>query len=96
VIGAIEDHDLRRSMLVAPDALGENPPTDAARLHGLGVPIVQLLGAPWYLFDEVDTLDKVDVDALVPLTRATAQVIAWTAGRSAGDLRAAAERREKA
>jgi hypothetical protein len=90
VIGAIERADLRRSMLVAPDALGENPPTDGAQLHPAGVPIVQLLGAPWYLFDEVDTLDKVDVDALVPLTDATAELIAWTAGRTAAELRAAA------
>ena len=45
VIAAIEATDLRRSLLVAPDALGENPPTDAARLHLLGVPIVQFLGA---------------------------------------------------
>ncbi|HEX7132755.1 MAG TPA: M28 family peptidase, partial [Iamia sp.] len=90
VIDAIEDHDLRRSLLVAPDALGANPPTDGARLHPLGVPIVQLLGAPWYLFDEVDTIDKVDVDALVPLTRATADVVAWTAGRTAAEVRAAA------
>lgn len=88
VIDALRSNDLRRSLLVAPDALGANPPTDGAHLHSLGVPIVQLLGAPWYLFDEVDTLDKVDVDALVPLTRATADLVGWTAGRSATAVRA--------
>jgi hypothetical protein len=89
VVRAIEGADLRRSMLVAPDALGPNPPTDAARLHGLGVPIVQLLTAPWYLFDAADTIDKVDRDNLVPLTRAVADIIAATASTTAADLRTA-------
>ena len=89
MIAAIEATDLRRSLLVAPDALGDNPPTDAARLHLLGVPIVQFLGAPWYLFDAADTIDKVDRDGLVPLGRAVVRIIEATAGRSAADARAA-------
>jgi hypothetical protein len=84
---AIADADLRRSMLVAPDALGANPPTDAALLHGLGVPIVQLLGAPWYLFDDADTLDKVDRDHLVPIGRAVADIVASTRGITANRMR---------
>jgi hypothetical protein len=51
------------------------------------VPIVQFLAAPWYLFDDRDTLDKVDVDALVPLTEATIEIIEWTAGTTAAALR---------
>jgi hypothetical protein len=39
-------------MIVAPDALGPNPRNDAAKRHDLCVPIVQLLAAPWYLFDK--------------------------------------------
>lgn len=93
VARAIEDADLRRSMLVAPDALGPNPPTDAARLHGLGVPSVQFLSAPWYLFDAADTIDKVDSDNLVPLTQAVAAIIAATASTTAADFRAALPRR---
>ena len=86
---AIEAADLRRSMLVAPDALGPNPPTDAAQLHRLGVPIVQFLTAPWYLFDAADTIDKVDRDHLVPLSRAVVDIIASTAGTTAAQARAA-------
>jgi hypothetical protein len=92
VARAIEAADLSRSMLVAPDALAPNPPTDAARLHELGVPIVQFLTAPWYLFDAADTIDKVDRDNLVPLTRAVAEIIAATAPTTAADLRAALPR----
>jgi hypothetical protein len=88
VAHAIETADLRRSMLVAPDALGPNPPTDASRLHELGVPIVQLLTAPWYLFDAADTMDKVDRLALVPISRAVVEIIESTAGTSAAEMRA--------
>lgn len=87
VARAIEGEDLRRSMLVAPDALGPNPPTDAAQLHSLGVPIVQLLAAPWYLFDEADTIDKVDRANLVPLTRAVIEIVASTATTTAAQMR---------
>jgi hypothetical protein len=86
---AIDTADLRRSMLVAPDALGPNPPTDAARLHRLGVPIVQLLTAPWYLFDGADTIDKVDREHLVPLSHAVIDIIASTAGTTAAQARTA-------
>jgi hypothetical protein len=92
VARAIEAADLRRSMLVAPDALGTNPPTDAAQLHGLGVPVVQMLAAPWYLFDAADTLDKVDRDGLVPISRAAIDIIGSTAGVTAAEMRGALPR----
>ena len=88
VFRAIKTADLRRSMLVAPDALGANPPTDAAHLHELGIPIVQLLSAPWYLFDAADTIDKVDRQALVPISHATIDIITSTAGTTAAQMRA--------
>ena len=53
-------------MIVAPDAFGEQPPTDGAFYHREGVPIVQFLAAPFYLFDAMDTLDKIDRANLVP------------------------------
>ena len=88
VADAIAAEDLTRSMLLAPDALGAQPPTDGGAYHRAGVPIVQFLSAPSYLFDPADTLDKVDVDALVPLTRAAAQIISSTAGITAAAMRA--------
>ena len=54
------------------------------------MPIVNFLAAPSYLFDAMDTLDKIDRDALVPLTRAAARIIGSTRGVSAGAMRAAA------
>lgn len=87
VAEAIVAEDLRRSMILAPDALGESPPTDGGRYHQHGVPLVQFLAAPSYLFDPADTIDKVDLDALLPLTRATIRIIESTRGVSADAMR---------
>lgn len=88
VYEALVAEDLRRSMLLAPDALGANPPTDGGRFHQHGVPLVQFLAAPSYLFEPADTLDKVDGANLVPLTRAAARIVRSTAGVSAAAMRA--------
>jgi hypothetical protein len=45
--------------------------------------IVNFLTAPLYLFDEIDTLDKVDYGNLVPLTRVTIRIVQATATISA-------------
>lgn len=88
VAGALEAESLHRSMILAPDAFGTQPPTDGAHYHTEGVPVMNFLTAPFYLFDEMDTLDKVDRDNLVPLTRATIRIVDSTAGVSAADMRA--------
>ena len=88
VKAALTTEKVHRSMLLAPDAIGPQPPTDGAFYHAEGVPIVQHLAAPWYLFDEADTLDKVDQDGLVALTRATIRIVNATRGISAAAMRA--------
>jgi hypothetical protein len=87
VHAALVDNDLRRSLLVTPDAFGEQPPTDGAYYYPEGVPIMHFLAAPFYLVDEIDTLDKVDRENLVPLTRAVVQIIESTGGVSAAAMR---------
>jgi hypothetical protein len=87
VMAAIEDNDLRRSMVIAPDAFGAQPASDGAFYHNEGVPLVHFLAAPWYLGDEADTPDKVDRQALVPLTRATIQIIESTRDKPASTFR---------
>ena len=52
------------------------------------MPIVNFLAAPFYLFDAMDTLDKVDRANLVPLTRATIRIVESTRGVSAAAMRA--------
>jgi hypothetical protein len=89
VYSAFEEEDLKRSLILAPDAVGGRPPTDGVAYYDVGVPVFHFLGTPWYLFDEFDTLDKVDNENLVGITRTVIRVVGSTAGTSAADMRAA-------
>jgi Peptidase family M28 len=89
VATALAGEELTRSMVMAPNAIGELPPTDGNAYFAAGVPVVHFLAAPWYLFDSVDTIDKIDRAHLVALTRATARLVLFTASTSAAELRAA-------
>lgn len=83
----IEGEDLRRSLLLPPTAFGDRPTTDGGDFHLAGVPIVNYLTAPFYLFDPQDTMDKIHRESLLPVTRAAIRLVEWTAGRSAASLR---------
>ena len=50
---------------------------------------MNFLSAPFYLFDSIDTFDKIDRDNLVPLTRAAIRILDSTAGVTADAMRAA-------
>jgi hypothetical protein len=87
---AICSEDLRRSLMMPPEGFppgSAHPPTDGAFFHP-HAPIVNFLTAPMYLFDEQDTVDKVDEDSLVPLTRATIGIVNAMRGHTANGLRA--------
>lgn len=86
---AIEGEGLDRSLLLTPDALAPHPTTDGGFFHLHGVPLVNFLTAPFYLFDAMDTLDKIHAPSLVPVTRAAIRIIESTRGTSARAMRAA-------
>jgi hypothetical protein len=88
VQGAIEAESITRSFILRPDIFGEKPTSDGADFHLAGVPIVHHLAAPFYLFDSMDTMDKIHRPSLVPITRAAIHIIASTAGVSAAVMRA--------
>lgn len=90
VRAAIEAEDLRRSLILPPEAFGPRPTTDGSAFYVAGVPIVNYLTAPFYLFDAMDALDKIHRPSLVPVTRAAISIIASTAGVSADAMRAGA------
>lgn len=87
VRGAIEAENLTRSLVLPPTALGERPPTDGGDFHLAGVPIVNFLAAPFYLFDAQDTLDKIDRAHLAAITRAAIRIVGSTRGVTAGSMR---------
>jgi hypothetical protein len=89
VLKALEAEGLTRSLLLPPDAFGPQPTTDAGFFHLHRVPLVNYLTAPFYLFDSMDRLDKIDEDSLVPVTRAAIRIIESTDGVSAAGMRAA-------
>lgn len=89
VQAAIEAEGLTRSHIMPPTAFGPAPTTDGAAFHLAGVPLVNYLTAPFYLFDSQDTLDKIHRPSLVPITRAAIRIVESTAGESAGSMRAA-------
>jgi hypothetical protein len=90
VRSAIEAEGLGRSLVLPPTAFGPRPPTDGGDFHLAGVPIVNFLTAPFYLFDSQDTMDKIHRPSLVPVTRAAVRIVASAAGRTAAGMRAAA------
>jgi len=84
---AIETEHLERSLLMTPDALAPFPTTDGGPFHLEGVPLVNYLTAPFYLFDRMDNLDKIDTPSLLPVTRAAIGIIEATRGVSAASMR---------
>jgi Zn-dependent M28 family amino/carboxypeptidase len=86
VRSAIEAEDMRRSLLLPPTAFGPRPTTDGGDFFLAGVPIVNFLAAPFYLFDSCDTMDKIHRPTLVPLTRAAVRIIESTAGVTAASM----------
>jgi len=84
---AIEAEDLRRSLILPPTMFAPIPTTDGGPFHAEGVPLVNYLTVPFYLFDSQDTMDKIHRASLVPVTRATVRIIEFTRGRSAAFMR---------
>lgn len=87
VASALRSEDLRRSFVLPPTVFGPAPPTDGSAFYLAGVPVVQFLTAPMYLFDPADTIDKIHVQSLEPVTRAAIRIIESVAGRTAAQLR---------
>jgi hypothetical protein len=92
---ALVNEELDRSIIMPPDGFPPGspaPPTDGAFFHPAGIPIVNLLAAPMYLFDAAETVEMIHQESLVPVSRAAARLVAWTRGQTAAGMRAAVER----
>jgi Peptidase family M28 len=87
VADALRQEDLRRSLVLRPTVFGPAPTTDGSAFYLAGVPIVHFLTAPMYLFDAADTIDKIHVPSLEPVTRAAIRIVESLRGRTAVQLR---------
>jgi hypothetical protein len=88
VESAIRDEDLRRSLIMPPDVFGAHPTTDGGFFHTQGVPLVNFLTAPMYLFDSRDTVDKVHLPSLEPVSRAAIRIVESTRRTTPAEMRA--------
>ena len=92
LIDSVEDalvtEGVQRAFIMPPDVFGPQPTTDAGFYHLQGVPLVNFLAAPMYLFDAQDTPDKLHEASMVPVTRAAIRILASTAGTTADEMRA--------
>ncbi|CAH1208486.1 hypothetical protein PAECIP111892_03119 [Paenibacillus auburnensis] len=68
-------HRLDRSMILPATLLGDEVPTDADSFYHSDVPIISLVSGPIYLYDNMDTLDKVAKEELQPTTETFADII---------------------
>lgn len=76
VIQAVRRNDMRRTAILSADALQTvGMPTDASAYFKAGVPTVNLIAGPLYLYDEADTLDKVAKDELQKVAKTFAEII---------------------
>jgi hypothetical protein len=88
---AIQEQGLERSLIIGPNDFPpgtEAPPTDGSRFHLAGVPIMNFLTAPMYLFDSADTIDKVHEASLLPISRAVVSMVEQLRGHTAASIRA--------
>lgn len=76
MIASIIKHDLRRMALLNATVLCPlgGIPTDAFSCPA-GVPTASLISGPLYLYDDADTLDKVDKEGLVPVNLMVSELI---------------------
>ncbi|MFC4137961.1 MULTISPECIES: M28 family peptidase [unclassified Microbacterium] len=75
---AVRRHGLHGTSLLGAGALeflASGIPTDASFTFVSGVPTISLISGPLYLYDDADTIDRIDRAQLVPVARFFADVV---------------------
>ncbi len=68
-------HGLVRSLIVPADLFGDDPPCDATMVFQAGVPIISLISGPIYLYDNIDTTDKIAKEDLRPTVETFSDIV---------------------
>ena len=84
VVEILTSENIDRALIIRPTTFGPQPTTDGGSFHPAGVPIVNYLTAPFYLFDPIDRMDKIHKPSLEPITRhgASDRMDDWSIGRT--------------
>ncbi|MCD8110463.1 MAG: M28 family peptidase [Clostridiales bacterium] len=77
-------HGLDRSIVLGATLLGEDVFTDANDFYQQGIALVSLISAPIYLYDTIDTADKIEKDALVPTVETLSDIL-WRLSEMSGE-----------
>jgi hypothetical protein len=83
---AVVANDLKRSAIIAIDALGKDPPGEGRFPHRLGIPVIHYISGPAYLLVDADTRDKINEDLLVPSARTFIEIVERLAPLSREEL----------
>lgn len=78
IAGLVRKHKLGSTSLLGAAALEASAsgiPTDASFTLVSGVPTISLVSGPLYLYDDADTVDRIDVQQLEPVARFFSDVI---------------------
>lgn len=68
-------HGLQRTVMLPTDMFGDEVPADSDMYYQEGVPIISLISGPIYLYDKMDTIDKVPKEELRPVAETFADII---------------------
>lgn len=68
-------HNLDRSIIIRANIFGDDLMTDADEFYQQGLPVVNLISGPIYLYDNIDTIDKVAKEALRPTALAMSDIL---------------------
>lgn len=68
-------HGMDRTLVLPASLLGENLCTDADEFYQEGIPVVNLISSPIYLYSSDDTMDKIPKDQLVPTCETMSDIL---------------------
>ncbi len=76
VIRMLKNLQPDRTVALHSTILGDVPPGEAGHFHmGAGIDFIHWIGYPYYLLTAEDTIDKVDVDLLSPISKNIAEMV---------------------
>lgn len=77
IVEAVRKYDLQRLTLINVKTISPegNIPTDASFVSMYGIPTVSFISGPVYMYDDIDTIDKVDERQMVPVNAAFVDII---------------------